>query len=154
MAKITTKEQKSAPAPKTKAVAKKAPAKKEVVEVVKRKGSPKSDKIGKTDSKLFAVIETGGKQYRVRVGEYFKTEKISDDMKIGDKVVFDNVLLIDDGVKTDIGTPYLTGKKVEGELLDQGKGRKVLVLRYKPKSRYSKKKGHRQQFMQILITKI
>jgi len=99
-------------------------------------------------------VETGGKQYRVRVGEYFKTEKIADDMNIGDKIIFDKVLLVDDGTKTEIGTPYLAGKKVEGELMEQGRGRKILVLRYKPKSNYSKKKGHRQQYMQIMITKI
>jgi len=135
----------------TKAPVKKTVAKKVAPEVAVKKSAPKAIK---SDSKVFAVIETGGKQYRVRVGEYFKTEKIADDMKVGDKVVFDKVLLVDDGVKTEIGTPYLVGKKVEGELLLQGQGKKVLVLRYKPKSRYSKKKGHRQLFMQIMITKI
>jgi len=126
---------------------------KEKVEKTKAVKAPKKA-TPKTDSKVFAVVETGGKQYRVRVGEYFKTEKIADDMNIGDKIIFDKVLLVDDGTKTEIGTPYLAGKKVEGELMEQGRGRKILVLRYKPKSNYSKKKGHRQQYMQIMITKI
>ncbi len=145
--KVSKEEKKAVKKPASKAITKEKVVKTEAVKAAK-KTAPK------TESKVFAVIETGGKQYRVRVGEYFKTEKIGDDMKEGDKVVFDKVLLIDDGSKTEIGTPYISGKKVEGELMTQGKGRKVLVLRYKPKSNYSKKKGHRQPYMQIMITTI
>jgi large subunit ribosomal protein L21 len=87
----------------------------------------------------FAVIETGGKQYRVSEG---------------DKIVFDNVLMIDDGSSSDIGTPLLAGTTVTGELVEEGRASKVNVIRYKAKSRYFKKKGHRQPFMRVKITKI
>ncbi len=102
----------------------------------------------------FAVIETGGKQYRVSEGNIITIEKLSDDMKVGDKIVFDNVLMIDDGKKSDIGMPTLSGKKVEAELVEQGRSKKVTVIRYKSKSRYFKKRGHRQPFMRVKITKI
>ncbi|OHA93907.1 MAG: 50S ribosomal protein L21 [Candidatus Zambryskibacteria bacterium RIFCSPHIGHO2_02_FULL_38_22] len=111
----------------------------------------------------FAVIETGGKQYRVVVGDTIKIEKIlaqtekggNDDMKEGDAVVFDKVLLIDNGTdSTDIGTPYISGAKVSGTLLEIGRNAKVIVIKYKQKSRYFKKNGHRQPFFKVKIHKI
>lgn len=109
----------------------------------------------------FAVIETGGKQYRVSVGDVIKIEKIrtasakATAPKEGDTVTFDKVLLIDNGTdSTDIGTPYITGAKVSGSLIEVGRNKKVIVLKYKQKSRYLKKNGHRQPFFKIKIEKI
>jgi large subunit ribosomal protein L21 len=102
----------------------------------------------------FAVIQTGGKQYKVSEGTVVSIEKIKGEYKKGDKLTFDKVLLVDDGKNTTIGTPYIGGAKVEGELMQIGKGKKVTVLRYKQKSRYLKKNGHRQPFFKIKVTSI
>lgn len=100
----------------------------------------------------FAIIETGGKQYRVSEGDVITIEKLEGDFNQGDKIVFDKVLMTDDGKKSDIGTPYLTGAQVTAELVEQGRAKKVTVIRYKAKSRYFKKKGHRQPFMKVKVT--
>ena len=100
----------------------------------------------------FAVIETGGKQYRVSEGDIITIEKLKGDHSEGDKIVFENVLMLDDGKTSDIGTPLLAGKKVTGDLLEAGRGKKVSVIRYKSKSRYFKKRGHRQPYMKVKIT--
>ena len=102
----------------------------------------------------FAVIETGGKQYRVVEGDAITIEKLSDDHKEGDTVSFDRVLLVDDGAATKIGAPYLSGAKVEAMVEKVGRGKKVTVIKYKAKSRYFKKRGHRQQFVKVTITSI
>jgi large subunit ribosomal protein L21 len=103
----------------------------------------------------FAVVETGGKQYRVAVGETIKVEAINGELKEGDAVVFDKVLLIDNGTdSTDIGTPYIAGAKVTGTLVEIGRNAKVIVIKYKQKSRYFKKNGHRQPFFAVRIDKI
>lgn len=102
----------------------------------------------------FAVIETGGKQYRVSEGDIITIEKITGEYKEGDKIVFETVLMTDDGKESKIGTPTLSGAKVNAELVAQGLGKKVTVIRYKAKSRYFKKKGHRQPFMKVKITNI
>lgn len=102
----------------------------------------------------FAVIETGGKQYRVSEGDIITVEKLKGEYSDGDKIVFEDVLMIDDGKSSDIGTPTLSGKKVTGELLESGRSKKVNVIRFKSKSRYFKKRGHRQPFMRVKITKI
>ena len=102
----------------------------------------------------FAIIETGGKQYRVSEGDVITIEKLPEDFNQGDKIVFDKVLMIDDATSAQIGTPYLDGAKVTTELVEQGRAKKVTVIRYKAKSRYFKKKGHRQPFMKVRITSI
>lgn len=102
----------------------------------------------------FAVIFTGGKQYRVSVGGLVSIEKIKGEYKVGDKLTFDQVLLVDDGKDTTIGTPYISGAKVEAELVEIGRARKVMVVKYKQKSRYLKRNGHRQPFFQVKITSI
>jgi large subunit ribosomal protein L21 len=110
----------------------------------------------------FAVIETGGKQYRVAVGDAIKIEKLKEAAsakatapKEGDSVVFDKVLLIDNGIdSTDIGTPYIDGAKVSGTLVEIGRNAKVIVIKYKQKSRYFKRNGHRQPFFKVKIDKI
>ena len=102
----------------------------------------------------FAVIQTGGKQYKVSVGGLVSIEKIKGDFKKGDKVSFDKVLLVDDGKDTTIGTPYITGAKVEAEIIEIGRTRKVLVVKYKQKSRYLRRNGHRQPYFKVKILSI
>ena len=102
----------------------------------------------------FAVIQTGGKQYKVSKDELISVEKMKGDYKVGDKVSFDKVLLVDDGKNTTIGTPYITSAKVEAELVGIGRARKVLVMKYKQKSRYLRRNGHRQPFFKVKILDI
>lgn len=99
----------------------------------------------------FAVIMTGGKQYLVRLGDVITIEKLAGDLKAGDAISFDQVLLVDDGTTTTIGTPTISGKKVSAELVEAGRAKKIDVIQYKQKSRYYKKKGHRQPFMKVKI---
>lgn len=102
----------------------------------------------------FAVIQTGGKQYLVFVGDEVKIEKFAEESKVGDKVTFDKVLLKDSGEETKIGTPFLSGAKVEAEVIEIGKLPKVEVVKYKAKTRYFKKIGHKQPFVKIKITSL
>jgi len=102
----------------------------------------------------FAVIKTGGKQYKVAKGDVLKVEKLSDTATIGDKVVFDKVMLVDNGKDTTIGTPYIEGAKVEASLLKIAKRPTVTVIHYKQKSRYFKKNGHRQPYFEVKIENI
>src|SRR3989344_1339209 len=105
----------------------------------------------------FAVIQTGGKQYKVSKGGVLSIEKIKTkgtEYKKGDKVSFDKVLLVDDGKDTTIGTPYIDGAKVDAEIVEIGRARKILVVKYKQKSRYLRRNGHRQPFFKIKITSI
>jgi large subunit ribosomal protein L21 len=104
--------------------------------------------------KEFAVIETGGKQYKVAVGDVLKIEKLPGDFNAGDKIIFDKVLLVDNGKDTTIGTPYITGAKVESLFQKAGRGKTVKVVKYKAKSRYLKKNGHRQPFVEVKISAI
>lgn len=99
-----------------------------------------------------AIIETGGKQYLVTQDSVVSVEKLSGVEKKGDKVTFDKVLLTDDGKETKVGAPYVSGAKVSGELIANGRAPKVTVIRYRQKSRYYKKKGHRQPFAKVRIT--
>ena len=102
----------------------------------------------------FAVIQTGGKQYKVSKGDSLKIEKLSDTAKVGDKVVFEEVLLVDNGKDTTIGTPYISGAKVEATVEKIGKLPTITVIHYKQKSRYFKKNGHRQPYFQVKISNI
>jgi len=108
----------------------------------------------KEESKEFAVIETGGKQYKVSVGDIIRIEKMEGEFSLGDKVVFDKILLVDNGVDTTIGTPYISGAKVESIFQKAGKNKTVTVMKYKQKSRYLKKNGHRQPFIEVKISAI
>ncbi len=102
----------------------------------------------------FAVIETGGKQYKVAVGDVLKVEKLDGTFAVGDKIVFDKVLLVDNGIDTTIGTPYITKAIVESLFQRHGRGKTVKVVKYKQKSRYLKKNGHRQPFIEVKISAI
>ena len=99
----------------------------------------------------FAVIQTGGKQYKVSVGDTIKIEKLVGEHKEGDKITFDKVLLVDNGKDTTIGTPFIAGAKVEAELVEIGRTKKIIVVKYKPKSRYLIRQGHRQHFFKVKI---
>jgi large subunit ribosomal protein L21 len=99
---------------------------------------------------MIAVIETGGKQYLVQEGDVIKVEKLP--KNAGESVEFD-ALLKAEGESVEIGTPMLTAK-VTGEVLDQGRAQKIEVVKYKSKSRYLKRYGHRQPFTSVKITKI
>lgn len=100
----------------------------------------------------FAVIKTGGKQYKVQVGSQIKIEKIAGNEN--DPVIFDEALLKAEGDNVKIGTPILSGEKVEGKILKQARDKKKIVFKYHSKTRYRKKKGHRQHYTLVEITKI
>ena len=102
----------------------------------------------------FAVIATGGKQYVVSAGRVVKIEKLAGKHKEGSKLTFDKVLLVDNGKDTTIGTPYITGAKVTGTLKKSGRSQKVEVMKYKSKSRYNIRSGHRQEYFQVEIESI
>jgi large subunit ribosomal protein L21 len=97
-----------------------------------------------------AVIETGGKQYLVEPDQLIKIEKIKGNYKVGDEVIFDKVLLLNDN----IGTPYVSGAKVQGKITEIGRNRKVVIIHFKQKSRYFKKAGHRQPYFQVVVEQI
>ncbi|OGG80089.1 50S ribosomal protein L21 [Candidatus Kaiserbacteria bacterium RIFCSPLOWO2_01_FULL_54_13] len=99
-----------------------------------------------------AIIETGGKQYLVTKDSVLSIEKLSDSSKAGEKLTFDKVLLVDDGSETKVGSPYIDGAKVSAELVEEGRAKKVTVIRYRQKSRHFVKKGHRQPYAKVRIT--
>jgi len=99
-----------------------------------------------------AVIATGGKQYLIKEGDTLKIEKLN--KKKDSEVNFSKVLLISDGKKTEIGKPNVKGAKVTAKVLDEGRSRKVMVIKYKNKIRYKRTIGHRQHFTKIKIEKI
>lgn len=101
---------------------------------------------------MLAIIKTGGKQYLVKPGDKIKIEKI--DKKEGSEITFKEVLLLEKGKKMELGNPLIKGAKVTGKVLSQGKGKKVIIFKYKPKTRYKVKKGHRQPFTEIEIKTI
>ena len=97
---------------------------------------------------MYAVIETGGKQYRVQEGDVITVEKL--DAKAGDKVTFDKVLVLNDGKEMKVGTPYLDAG-VTASVVENGKGKKVIIFKYKAKKDYRKKQGHRQPYTMVKI---
>lgn len=101
---------------------------------------------------MLAVIKTGGKQYLVIPGQKLKIEKL--EKKDGDEVVFDEVLLAEKSNKLEIGAPFVGGAKVLGKVLRTAKGKKVIVFKFRAKTRYRKKKGHRQTFTEVEIKTI
>ena len=107
-------------------------------------------KAPKTMSEDFSVIETGGKQYIVSVGDVLEVELL-EDKKEGDKVIFDQVLLSDNGKDVTVGTPYIKGAKVTATYLKEKKGPKITIIRYKAKSNRNRKQGHRQHYAQVKI---
>lgn len=119
----------------------------------KAKKTTKKAPAKKTTSSDFAVIETGGKQYVVSVGDVIQVELLGEH-KEGDKIEFDKVLLSDDGKDATIGTPYIKGAKVKGSYVGLKKGKKISILRYKAKSNRDRKVGHRQKYSEVQIDSI
>lgn len=101
---------------------------------------------------MYAVIATGGKQYRVSEGSVLRIEKL--DAEEGAKVEFDRVLLVGDGKDVNLGTPFLEGGKVSATVMAQGKARKIEIVKFRRRKNYRRTKGHRQNFTQIKITGI
>ena len=100
---------------------------------------------------MYAVVETGGKQYKVSAGETIEVEKLP--LRVGQQVELDRVLLVSDE-KVRVGNPTIEGAKVMATVAGQGKGKKVIVFKYKPRNRYRRKAGHRQAYTRLRIDKI
>ena len=98
---------------------------------------------------MYAVVNSGGKQYKVQQGQVLRVEKISGD--VGNPVTFERVLMFSDGENVSIGQPTLEDIAVEGHIVEQGKAKKIIVFKYKKRKRYRRKKGHRQEFTAVLI---
>ena len=101
---------------------------------------------------MYAIIESCGKQYKVAEGDVVFFEKL--DVEEGKKVTFDKVVLVSEDKKVEVGAPYVKGVKVEGKVVSHGKGKKVLVYKYKAKKNYRRTQGHRQPYTKVEITKI
>jgi large subunit ribosomal protein L21 len=101
---------------------------------------------------MYAVVNSGGKQYKVQQGEVLRVEKISGD--VGSPVTFDRVLMFADGENVSIGQPVLDGVSVEGTIVEQGKAKKIIVFKYKRRKRFRRKNGHRQEFTAVQIDTI
>ena len=101
---------------------------------------------------MYAIIESCGKQYKVAEGDVVFFEKL--DVEEGKKVTFDKVVLVSEDKKVEVGAPYVKGVKVEGKVVANGKGKKIIVYKYKAKKNYRRTQGHRQPYTKVEITKI
>ena len=101
---------------------------------------------------MYAIIESCGRQYKVAEGDVVFFEKL--DVEEGKKVTFDKVVLVSEDKKVEVGAPYVKGVKVEGKVVANGKGKKILVYKYKAKKNYRRTQGHRQPYTKVEITKI
>ena len=101
---------------------------------------------------MYAVVNSGGKQYKVQQGQVLRVEKIPGD--VGNPVTFEQVLMFSDGESISIGQPALEDIVVEGQIVEQGKSKKIIVFKYKRRKRYRRKKGHRQEFTAVRIDEI
>ncbi len=101
---------------------------------------------------MYAIIESCGKQYKVSEGDVIFFEKL--DVEEGKKVTFDNVVLVSEGENVEVGNPYVKGAKVDGKVISHGKGKKIIVFKFKAKKNYRRKQGHRQPYTKVEITAI
>ncbi len=101
---------------------------------------------------MLAIIQSGGKQYMVSKGDKIQVEKLSGEKDA--KITFDKVLATFDGTKYNLGKPFLDGTAVEAKVLKQGRAKKIVILKYKAKSKYRRTQGHRQSYTEVEITKI
>ncbi|NLJ94502.1 MAG: 50S ribosomal protein L21 [Clostridiaceae bacterium] len=101
---------------------------------------------------MYAIIKTGGKQYKVAEGDEIFVEKLEGEA--GDSVDFDEVLAVSNDDDFKVGTPFLEDVKVSGEIVKHGKGKKIVIFKYKPKSTYRNKTGHRQPYTKVKINSI
>ncbi|MGD9330586.1 MAG: 50S ribosomal protein L21 [Desulfobacterales bacterium] len=101
---------------------------------------------------MYAVVKSGGKQYKVQEGETLRVEKLPGD--VGAEIAFDDVLMVADGDDVQIGTPRLDNVAVKGTVVEQGRAHKIVVFKYKRRKRYRRKQGHRQQYTAIKVDSI
>ncbi len=101
---------------------------------------------------MYAIVDSGGKQYRVKEGDILKVEKLAGE--VGDNVSFDKILMFSNDENVNIGTPLLEDVTVNGHIVEQGKAKKIIVFKYKRRKRYRRKQGHRQQFTAVKIDSI
>lgn len=101
---------------------------------------------------MYAVVNTGGKQYKVQAGDVLRVEKIPGE--VGGEVTFDRVLLVADGEEISIGQPLVDNAAVKAHIVEQGKAKKIIVFKYKRRKRYRRKQGHRQAFTAVKIDSI
>ncbi len=101
---------------------------------------------------MYAVIKTGGKQYRVAEGDTLRVEKLG--LEAGNNVEFDQVLMVADDNGTKIGTPFLDGGKVIGEVTENGRGKKIKIIKFRRRKHHRKQMGHRQSYTEVKITGI
>ncbi len=101
---------------------------------------------------MYAVVNTGGKQYKVKAGDILRVEKIPGD--VGSPVTFDKVLMVADGEEVTVGQPVLENTSVKGTIVEQGKAKKIIVFKYKRRKRFRRKQGHRQAFTAVKIDSI
>ena len=101
---------------------------------------------------MYAIVETGGKQYQVEEGRYLDVELLEGDKD--SKVVFDKVVMIVNGKKSKVGQPYVAGASAEGTIVKHDRAKKIIVYKQRPKKGYRKKQGHRQGFTRVMISKI
>jgi large subunit ribosomal protein L21 len=119
------------------------------------KKQEKTEKKVEKNNQKFAVIETGGKQYKVFEEQIIKVEKLENkEFKKGDKIILEKVLLISENNNINIGNPYIDKTKIQAEFIERGKNKKIQIVKFKSKSNYLKKQGHRQIFDKIKIIKI
>lgn len=101
---------------------------------------------------MYAVVKSGGKQYKIQEGEIFRVEKLPGE--VGAEITFDDVLMVSDGETVQVGTPLLANVTVKGTVVEQGKAKKILVFKYKRRKRYRRKQGHRQQYTAVKVDSI
>jgi large subunit ribosomal protein L21 len=101
---------------------------------------------------MYAIVDSGGKQYKVKEGDILKVEKLAGE--VGDNISFDKILMFSDDENVNIGTPLLEDVAVNGHIVEQGKAKKIIVFKYKRRKRYRRKQGHRQQFTAVKIDNI
>jgi len=101
---------------------------------------------------MYAIVNSGGKQYKVEEGDILKVEKIHGD--VGNKVTFEKILMVSDGENINAGKPLLEDVTVQGHIVEQNKSKKIIVFKYKKRKRYRRKRGHRQFYTAVKIDKI
>ncbi len=101
---------------------------------------------------MYAIVNSGGKQYKVREGEMFRVEKLPGE--VGAPVTFDQVLMVSDGDNVEIGRPVVDGMTVEGHIVEQDRAKKIIVFKYKRRKRYRRKQGHRQYYTAVKVDSI
>jgi ribosomal protein L21 len=106
----------------------------------------------KGKDKMFAIVETGGKQYQVEEGRYVDVELLDGEKDA--KIIFDKIVMIANGKKSKVGQPYVAGASAEGTIVKHDKDKKIIVYKQRPKKGYRKKQGHRQGFTRVMISKI